>query len=104
MLRQAGLLRAGLLCETGLLRAGLLCETGLLRAGLLCEAGLLRKGLLREAGLLREGLLRDLREALLLLPHSSDSYRVECDQQPVRLQAVLLQHLQLLRLAGPRGL
>jgi hypothetical protein len=46
-------------------------------------------------------LLRDLREALLLLPDSSDSQRAEGDQRFVRLQEVLL---HVLRLAGPRGL
>ena len=107
-----------MLCEAGLLREGLrlLCETGLLceslcGSRLLCEARLLREGLrlLCEAGLLREGLrllcqadlLRDLREALLLLPDSSDSQRAEGDQRFVRLQEVLL---HVLRLAGPRGL
>jgi hypothetical protein len=82
MLCEAGLLREGLrlLCETGLLCEALcgshmLCETGLLREGLwlLCEADVLCEGLCGSRVLRPAGILRDLREALLLLPHSSDS-------------------------------
>jgi hypothetical protein len=111
MLCEAGLLREGLrlLCETGLLcealcGSGVLCEAGLLREGLwlLCEADLLCEALCGSRMLCETGLLRDLREALLLLPNSPDSYRVEGDQWLVRLQEVQLLHF--LCLAGPRGL
>jgi hypothetical protein len=55
--------------------------------------------LLCEAGLLREAVLRILRDALLLLPHSSDSWCVECNRWLVRLQEmrVLLDLLDLRR-------
>jgi hypothetical protein len=93
-LRRSEDLRSGtVLCEAGLLCESLLCE-----ADLLCESLLCGSRLLCEAGHLRDL----LREALLPLPHSSDSWCVECDQRPVRLQEVQL--LLVLRLAGPRGL